>query len=131
MLTPPAVFTVRAPLCSEKQLNLAVGIVGALVMPHNIFLHSALVQSRKIDTSHAGAQREAILYNAIESLDRNQIEAARDLGASWPRIHARVEHVGGHVRQRVRARIPRILARVFAAVAGCIHARIHGRAIHL
>lgn len=30
------------------------------------------------------------LYNAIESLDKNQIEAARDLGASWPRIHARV-----------------------------------------
>ncbi len=30
------------------------------------------------------------LYNAIESLDRNQIEAARDLGASWARIHARV-----------------------------------------
>lgn len=30
------------------------------------------------------------LYNAIESLDRNQIEAARDLGASWARIHWRV-----------------------------------------
>lgn len=30
------------------------------------------------------------LYNAIESLDRNQIEAARDLGASWLRIHWRV-----------------------------------------
>jgi len=27
------------------------------------------------------------LYNAIESLDRNQIEAARDLGAPWWRIH--------------------------------------------
>jgi spermidine/putrescine transport system permease protein len=27
------------------------------------------------------------LYNAIESLDKNQIEAARDLGASWWRIH--------------------------------------------
>jgi spermidine/putrescine transport system permease protein len=27
------------------------------------------------------------LYNAMESLDRNQIDAARDLGASWPRIH--------------------------------------------
>ena len=36
-------------------------------MPHNIFLHSALVQSRKIDMSHAGAKREAILYNAVES----------------------------------------------------------------
>ena len=30
------------------------------------------------------------LYNAIESLDHNQIEAARDMGASWPRIHFRV-----------------------------------------
>ncbi|TVQ41166.1 MAG: ABC transporter permease [Geminicoccaceae bacterium] len=30
------------------------------------------------------------LYNAIESLDRNQIEAARDLGAPWWKIHTRV-----------------------------------------
>lgn len=30
------------------------------------------------------------LYNAIESLDRNQIEAARDLGAPWWRIHWRI-----------------------------------------
>ncbi len=30
------------------------------------------------------------LYNAIESLDKNQIEAARDLGAPWWRIHLRV-----------------------------------------
>jgi spermidine/putrescine transport system permease protein len=30
------------------------------------------------------------LYNAIESLDRNQIEAARDLGSGWLRIHRRI-----------------------------------------
>lgn len=30
------------------------------------------------------------MYNVIESLDRNQIEAARDMGASWVRIHRRV-----------------------------------------
>jgi spermidine/putrescine transport system permease protein len=30
------------------------------------------------------------MYNAIESLDRNQVEAARDLGAGWPRIHWRI-----------------------------------------
>lgn len=30
------------------------------------------------------------IFNAVESLDRNQIEAARDLGASWLRIHRRV-----------------------------------------
>ncbi|MGQ9368137.1 ABC transporter permease [Azospirillum sp. ST 5-10] len=30
------------------------------------------------------------VYNAVESLDRHQIEAARDLGAGWLRIHARI-----------------------------------------
>lgn len=30
------------------------------------------------------------LYNAIETLDKNLVEAARDLGASWPRIHASI-----------------------------------------
>ncbi len=30
------------------------------------------------------------IYNVIESLDRNQIEAARDMGASWIRIHRRI-----------------------------------------
>ena len=30
------------------------------------------------------------IYNAVESLDRNQIEAARDMGASWWRIHWRI-----------------------------------------
>jgi spermidine/putrescine transport system permease protein len=30
------------------------------------------------------------IYNTLETLDRNQIEAARDLGASMPRIHARI-----------------------------------------
>lgn len=36
-------------------------------MPHNIFLHSALVQSRKIDRSHRHRVRDANIYNAIES----------------------------------------------------------------
>lgn len=48
-------------------MDIAVGIVGALVMPHNIFLHSALVQSRKIDLGHNSAKHEAIVYNSIES----------------------------------------------------------------
>lgn len=30
------------------------------------------------------------MYNAMESLDKNQVEAARDLGASWTRVHRRV-----------------------------------------
>jgi spermidine/putrescine transport system permease protein len=30
------------------------------------------------------------MFNAMESLDKNQVEAARDLGASWPRVHRKI-----------------------------------------
>lgn len=36
-------------------------------MPHNIFLHSALVNSRRLDTGTVAAKREAVKYFAIES----------------------------------------------------------------
>lgn len=45
----------------------AVGIVGAVIMPHNIFLHSALVQTRQVDPGNARKVREANKYFAIES----------------------------------------------------------------
>jgi manganese transport protein len=35
---------------NEEALYIAVGIIGATVMPHNLYLHSALVQTRKIGT---------------------------------------------------------------------------------
>lgn len=45
----------------------AVGIVGAVIMPHNIFLHSALVQTRKIDRRDVRKVREATKYFSIEA----------------------------------------------------------------
>eukprot|EP01127_Copromyxa_protea_P007473 TRINITY_DN1737_c0_g1_i1.p1 TRINITY_DN1737_c0_g1~~TRINITY_DN1737_c0_g1_i1.p1 ORF type:complete len:555 (-),score=95.00 TRINITY_DN1737_c0_g1_i1:262-1899(-) len=45
----------------------AVGILGAVIMPHNIYLHSALVQSRDVNRSSVYRIREANFYNAIES----------------------------------------------------------------
>eukprot|EP00301_Raphidiophrys_heterophryoidea_P015146 c23671_g1_i1.p1 GENE.c23671_g1_i1~~c23671_g1_i1.p1 ORF type:complete len:561 (+),score=152.19 c23671_g1_i1:85-1767(+) len=45
----------------------AVGILGAVIMPHNIYLHSALVQSRVIDRTSKRKVAEANYYNAIES----------------------------------------------------------------
>jgi natural resistance-associated macrophage protein 2 len=42
-------------------------MLGAQVMPHNIYLHSALVQKPRMPLDTTGAKREAILYNAIES----------------------------------------------------------------
>jgi manganese transport protein len=45
----------------------AIGIIGATVMPHNLYLHSALVQSRRISTDEAGLRR-AIRFNAIDTV---------------------------------------------------------------
>jgi manganese transport protein len=45
---------------------LAIGIIGATVMPHNLYLHSALVQSRKLQ-KNARSIRGAIFYNTIDT----------------------------------------------------------------
>lgn len=51
---------------SPQALYIAVGIIGATVMPHNLYLHSALVQTRKINRDVAGI-RKSIFYNFIDS----------------------------------------------------------------
>src|ERR1700752_3464981 len=48
-------------------LYLAIGIIGATVMPHNLYLHSALVQSRKLQKDEASV-RSAIRFNVIDSI---------------------------------------------------------------
>jgi len=52
---------------SPEALYIAVGIIGATVMPHNLYLHSALVQTRKIDRNVKGI-RKSIFYNFIDSV---------------------------------------------------------------
>ncbi len=47
-------------------LYVAIGILGATVMPHNLYLHSALVQSRSIENSRKG-KADACRYNFIDS----------------------------------------------------------------
>ncbi len=51
---------------NNESLYIAVGIIGATVMPHNLYLHSALVQTRKISNDAAGIRR-AIKFNNIDS----------------------------------------------------------------
>ena len=48
-------------------LYVAVGIIGATVMPHNLFLHSSLVQTRAIDRTFTG-RAEACRFNLMDSL---------------------------------------------------------------
>lgn len=51
---------------SDEALYIAVGIIGATVMPHNLYLHSALVQTRKINSDEASIKK-ALKYNLIDS----------------------------------------------------------------
>ena len=53
-------------LPDTQSLYIAIGIIGATVMPHNLYLHSALVQSRKIERTDDGI-RQAIKYNRIDT----------------------------------------------------------------
>ncbi|KAL2906403.1 Metal transporter Nramp4 [Bienertia sinuspersici] len=55
------------PKLSSKTIQQAVGVVGCIIMPHNVFLHSALVQSREIDHTKRGRVQEALNYYSIES----------------------------------------------------------------
>jgi manganese transport protein len=50
----------------EEALYIAIGIIGATVMPHNLYLHSALVQTRKISNTE-NAIKQAIRFNMIDS----------------------------------------------------------------
>uniref|UniRef100_A0A2K5PSY2 Solute carrier family 11 member 2 n=1 Tax=Cebus imitator TaxID=2715852 RepID=A0A2K5PSY2_CEBIM len=53
--------------CRTPQIEQAVGIVGAVIMPHNMYLHSALVKSRQINRSNKQEIQEANKYFFIES----------------------------------------------------------------
>jgi natural resistance-associated macrophage protein len=55
------------PTLSSSTIQQAVGMVGAVIMPHNIYLHSALVQSRDIKRDSDVQLKEANKYFAIES----------------------------------------------------------------
>jgi manganese transport protein len=51
---------------NKEALYIAVGIIGATVMPHNLYLHSALVQTRKIGSDKASIKK-AIRFNILDS----------------------------------------------------------------
>lgn len=54
-------------LPNSDALYIAIGIIGATVMPHNLYLHSSLVQTRKFDRSEKGI-KQALKFNFIDSV---------------------------------------------------------------
>ena len=55
-----------AVVTNPAMLYVAIGILGATVMPHNLYLHSSIVQTRQIEPSEAG-RRSAIKFATIDS----------------------------------------------------------------
>lgn len=53
-------------LPGDEALYIAIGIIGATVMPHNLYLHSALVQTRKIKNDSTSIKK-ALKYNFFDS----------------------------------------------------------------
>jgi manganese transport protein len=56
----------KPSILSGNALYIAIGIIGATVMPHNLYLHSSLVQTRKIERTPKGI-RESLKYNFIDT----------------------------------------------------------------
>lgn len=53
--------------CGSDSLMKAIGIIGAIIMPHNLYLHSALVKTRRIDRNRKEEVKDANRYVFIES----------------------------------------------------------------
>jgi manganese transport protein len=51
---------------NRQMLYIGIGILGATVMPHNLYLHSSIVQTRRYEETSAG-KREAIRYATLDS----------------------------------------------------------------
>jgi len=73
LMAQPAIGQVLSGLVPHTQmvtnpgmLYIAVGILGATVMPHNLYLHSSIIQTRKFGSDDV-SKREAIKYGTIDS----------------------------------------------------------------
>jgi manganese transport protein len=77
---------------NPEMLYIAIGILGATVMPHNLYLHSAIVQTRKIEPTESG-KRDAIRYATADSTIALML--ALFINAAILIVAAAVFHAGG------------------------------------
>ena len=85
----PGVHIVTNP----GMLYVSIGIIGATVMPHNLYLHSSIVQTRKFEQTPVG-RREAIKFATIDST--GALMFALFINAAILVLAAAVFHWSGH-----------------------------------
>jgi manganese transport protein len=78
---------------NQEMLYISIGIIGATVMPHNLYLHSSIVQTRKFEQTLQG-KREAIRYASIDSA--GALMFALFINAAILVLAASVFHWSGH-----------------------------------
>jgi manganese transport protein len=78
---------------NQEMLYISIGIIGATVMPHNLYLHSSIVQTRKFEQTTQG-KREAIKYASIDSA--GALMFALFINAAILVLAASVFHWSGH-----------------------------------
>jgi manganese transport protein len=83
-----------SPRLDAASLYVAVAMLGATVMPHNLYLHSSLVQTRVMPTTD-DAQRRALRYNFVDTLIA--LNVAFVINASILALAADVFHANGIV----------------------------------
>jgi manganese transport protein len=83
----------REIVTNPEMLYIAIGILGATVMPHNLYLHSSIVQTRNYPRTPAG-KREAIRFANIDSL--LALTVAFFVNAAILIVAAAVFHRSGH-----------------------------------
>lgn len=73
IISKPEIFPILSGLVPQKEivsnpsmLYIAIGILGATVMPHNLYLHSSIVQTRNYERTYEG-KKEAIKFATIDS----------------------------------------------------------------
>ena len=86
------------PRAIRTMLYIAIGILGATVMPHNLYLHSSIVQTRKYEETTAG-KREAVKFAFIDSTDRALVRAVHQR-RDPDRRRGDVPHDGQHAGRR-------------------------------
>ena len=97
---------------NAEAFYIALGILGATVMPHNLYLHTALVQTRDIEKSSAG-KRLAIRYNTIDTIVA--LGAAFFVNAAILVVAAAVFHTAGHFDVSELQEAHRLLAPLLGA----------------
>ena len=81
-------------LTNKDMLYVAIGILGATVMPHNLYLHSSLAQSRDFPRTTPAGKKEALRFGAIDSA--SALTIALCINAAILILAAAAFHWSGH-----------------------------------